>query len=337
MKRRKKIIIATIAIVLGISAVTYLMLSFLPAKPPQIEAKPRETIQPFHQKIEGVWWDGAFLHLSYCGVIQVDETRIGLLEARPDGLAFHPDGRIAFSEGHGTHPDMRIAYWSRQGEFEPVVEIKYARRQRGQDQDDSSALEKSALEKQGIFWFFSGPLAFDANGTCYFSLGSCHPNGIYRVTSADPVEIEKLCAVDATSSLQVPLFDKRHLYSTSWNGIFRYSMTESSAKSNPWFRISGDGIDGILMNHSLIINPNRVVVYSLFRKPSNTQKREYDSKTLLFDKEQKAFWSFPVDDFGPMAISWDGKKMIRFDRKAKTIKEFSLQEIAEPSARQQRR
>ena len=322
MKRRKKIIIATIAIVLGISALTYLMLSFLPAKPPQIEAKPRDTIQPFHQKIEGVWWDGAFLHLSYCGVIQVDETIIGPLDARPDGLAFHPDGRIAFSDGHGSHPDMRIAYWSPQGEFEPVVEIKYARRQRGQDQDDSSA-----LEKQGIFWFFSGPLAFDANGTCYFSLGSCHPNGIYRVASADPVEIEKLCAVDATSSLQVPLFDKTHLYSTSGNGIFRYSMTASSAKSNPWFRIYGDGI---LMKHSLIINPNRVVVYCLIRKPSNT-------KTLLFDKEQKAFWSLPVDDFGPMAISWDGKKMIRFDIKAKTIKEFSLQEIAEPSARQQRR
>jgi len=301
MQRRTKWVVATTAVVLGLALYIYVIYAL------------------FCFVLTG--GDGAFLHLSYRGVIQIDETTIGPMEAWPDGLAFHPDGRIAFSEGHGTHKDMRIVYWSQQGDFEPVVEIKYARRQRGQD-------DSSALEKQGFFWFFSGPLAFDADGTCYFSLGSCQPNGIYRVTSADPIDIEKLLALGSTSSLQVPLFDKTHLYSTSWNGIFRYPMTASSSKSKPWFRISGDGI---LMNHSLIIDPNRVVVRSLIRKPSNTQKREYDTKTLLFDKEQKAFWSLSVDDFGPMAISWDGKQMIRFDGKAKTIKEFSLQGIAEPA------
>ena len=85
------------------------------------------------------------------------------------------------------------------------------------------------------------------------------------------------------------------------------------------------------MKHSLIIDPNRVIVRSLIRKPSDGQKREYDTTTLLFDKEQKAFWSLSVDDFGPMAISWDGKRMIRFDGKAKAVNEFSIKRTAELS------
>jgi len=284
----------------------------------------------FPQKIEGVWWDGDFLPLSYRGAIKVVETPIRLLvRSGPCGLAFHPDGRIAFSEGQGCNENMLIAYGSANGNFDPVVDIKYVNIKDGQN-------PSAALENQGFFWSFNGPLAFNADGTCYFSLGSCNPNGIYKITSSKPVKIEKLHSIESASSLQVPVFDKSCLYSTSWNGIFRYALTAApaSTKSNLWFSISGDGI---LMSHSLIISSTRVVVDALIFK-SSTEKRDYDMVTLIFDKEQKAYWSLladrsrPTAGFGPMAISWDGKQMIHFNSKANTINGFSLEGIIQPVA-----
>jgi uncharacterized protein (TIGR03067 family) len=94
------------------------------------------------------------------------------------GLAFHPDGRTAFSEGYGSNRDMRLAFWKETGQIAPVVDLRLS------EQYPKTEEARNAQERQGLFWFFAGPLAFDKSGTCYFSPGPVGPgNGIYRVNS----------------------------------------------------------------------------------------------------------------------------------------------------------
>jgi hypothetical protein len=50
-------------------------------------------------------------------------------------------------------------------------------------------------------------------------------------------------------------------------------------------------------------------------------------KTLLLDREAKAYWNLSTDDIGPMAMSWDGKRLIRLNEVKGAITEFSLPDL----------
>lgn len=269
----------------------------------------------FHKRIHAVVWEGQRYEMTYEGTQQISENVLGSVAPRPTGLAFHPDGRIAFSSGHGSTPKMVLAYWSPSEIGESVVNLQYANR--------SEREAEGKTEEQGFFWFFDGPLAFDAEGACYFSLGSCGPNGLYKVVSNSPVQIEKLYGdLYPTRSLQVPLFDTGHLYSTSSNGIFCYPIVANERKpDHVWFKIIGEKIQ---LSHCLIVNSHQVIATVVFRIPKGSSDKEYYLKTLIFDRDNKSFRVFPFDQAGPMAISCDGQKMIHFDHLTLTINEFSL-------------
>jgi hypothetical protein len=301
--------------------------------------------------IKRVLWDGEEFAVSYRGAIGIKEKAIGSLQGWPDGLAFHPDGRIAVSDGHGTTDAMSMVFWFPDKASEPVVDIRFNKDKMRQmlayassDLHDFPADERASehqrrftelerrrdeLEREGFFWFFAGPMAFDAGGTSYFSLGSCSPNGMYKVNSREPIEIIKLHTLPSTSSLQVPAFDSTRLYSTSWNGIFPYSREPSDDTSTPepWFCILPRS--GLLMHDTLIMSPSKLLVCCLIRKDASRSQSRHDERTLLFDKKVRAFWSLPEDDFGPMAISWDGHRMIHFNKAGMAINAFTLQEKAE--------
>jgi hypothetical protein len=73
-----------------------------------------EAADRWQDRIESVSWRGKAVRPVYQGVMAVEEKVLGQLSAWPDadGLAFHPDGRIAFSAGGGTVKNMQISYWS---------------------------------------------------------------------------------------------------------------------------------------------------------------------------------------------------------------------------------
>ena len=147
-------------------------------------------------------------------------------------------------------------------------------------------------EEQGNFWFFAGPLTFDSDGTCYFSLGSCSPNGLYQVLTHSPTRIKKLYTLDSARSLQVPWFDKKHLYSASWNGIFRYPLDNHQQKpAGPWFSVSGDNI---LLSHCLAVSPDLVIANVVFKIPQESSSKSYYIKSLIFDRISKSFKVCPI-------------------------------------------
>ncbi len=85
------------------------------------------------------------------------------------------------------------------------------------------------------------------------------------------------------------------------------------------------------MTSSLIVSTSRVLVVVGLKSSMETEgeKSKSYSKTLLFDKQLKAFWSLPADDFGPMAMSWDAKTLIHWDAESHAIREFSIDLPAE--------
>ena len=276
----------------------------------------RKTVSeyPFIERIHAAVWQGERCKSTFKGIQKISQTELGVITERVNGLAFHPDGKIAFSSGYGTTPKMTMAYWGPGDIGEMIVDLQYVKRS---EKDD-----ENKIEEKGYFGFFSGPLAFDSDGICYFSLGSVSPNGLYRVVSNSPVKIEKLYSLDSTRSLQVPLFDTKHLYSTSWNGVFRYPIVLGQAKPvKPWFSIQGDNI---LLGDCLVINQNQVITEVVFKVSQETLDKGYYIKSFLFDRKKNCYKVISVNEIGPMAISWDGQRMVRFNKTERSINEFSL-------------
>jgi len=238
--------------------------------------------------------------MAFEGIQQITETTLGSIDVPVvNGLSFDPDGRIAFSHGQGTTASMMMAYWTPDGIGESIVNLQYAQRDK-QTEDDQT-------EEKGYFWFFNGPLAFDSKGTCYFSLGACSPNGLYKVVSTTPAQIEKIYPMNSTRSLQVPLFDDEHLYSTSSNGIYRYPIASQQKPNQPWFTVKGERLR---LLDCLVVDPNKVIAAILFRTSQALSEKDYYIKSFVFDRIDKSFRVLSVDETGPMAISRDGQKMI---------------------------
>ena len=48
------------------------------------------------------------------------------------------------------------------------------------------------------------------------------------------------------------------------------------------------------------------------------------ARVMCFDRESQSYTSLPEEFSGPMAISWDGSRMIRCDLSSGSIREFTL-------------
>jgi serine/threonine protein kinase len=294
------------------------------APSPAGASAPAETTEPgtlvqhktsddffFQSRLGLVQWEQDDFSPRFQGKQDIEERMMGIMRDYPDGLAFHPDGRIAFSSGGGTAPKMKLEFWK----GPPVVEIKYFEDYKRWNND------RANLERQGLFWFFGGPLVFDKQGVCYFNLGPCGPNGLYRVKSANPVNIERLGDIDTVMyTLQVPYFESRYLYASVHQGIIRFpiaSLSSNTAPSESWFSYAAEDT---YMPSYLILSPTRLIVSIGFGVKSGSPV----TRTFLFDKQSRSYTVFPDDFTGPMAMSWDGKKMIRFAASSKTLNEFTL-------------
>jgi len=297
------------------------------AQPPKAPAEKPRAERPVGQWIRSVVWDGEEFQPVYRGQQSLEEKILGPVLERlpqpiqvdpwgerqtvrrvePRGLAFHPDGRIAYSRGQGSNKEMRLAFWDTEGTGLSVVDLEFRL--------VGNLDEQANMERQGQFFFFAGYLAFDKSGTCYFSPGPVSPNGIYRVNSRSPVDIERLHSVAATWSLQVPSFDSERIYATFYDRIDRCPIRgEKAGPPEPWFRMRGDGI---FFHRTLILSPTQILAV-VFAKGTSQP-----GDTLCFDKESHSFTRISKD-LGPMAVSWDGKRMVRYDPGAKLFKQFRL-------------
>jgi hypothetical protein len=274
---------------------------------------------PLSKRIERVLWDGTVIDVRYKGKLAVEETQIGAFDletigTRIEGLAFHPDGRIAFSGGQGTELPYKVAFWSRDGTVTDIVALQHR-------WDKAASKEEHEKNRsQGIFWYFSGPMAFDREGNCYLSDGGGgEGGGIYLVKSSSPLILEKL--VDAEPySLQIPSFDPQHVYSTERDGIKKYPLSSSVEEGQRrWFAI--DEKESVYCR-GLVVSPSRVIVVAAY-SPTGRGRTVPAWTVLVFDKDAAAFWDC-TDYWDAMAVSWDGERMIRYEQTPSSIVEFRL-------------
>jgi hypothetical protein len=136
------------------------------------------------------------------------------------------------------------------------------------------------------------------------------------------VDIQKLYAIPPNWALQIPSFDPEHIYSTSWNGVTRYSLRPADGeKPLVWFRVQPPEV---VLIRSLVLSATKLIAEVGFAPDPGKPGDGLQFKTLLFDKETRGMALLADGPLGPMAISWDGKRMIRFDAQSKSVKEFSF-------------
>ena len=166
-------------------------------------------------RIETVSWDGESSAPAFAGVRQVKEKTLGPASPVTCGLAINPKGEVAYAFGRGAAPGMGLQFWDKGRAGKLICRFEHDRYAHHR-----SAQQNLEAERQGRFAFFAGPLAFDAAGDCYFSLGQVVPNGVYK---AEPHgKIERLFALNAkTCSLQAPSFDPDNLYLLADNRVLQ--------------------------------------------------------------------------------------------------------------------
>ena len=272
-----------------------------------------EIVDPVAElkRINVMWWGDERLDVTYTGRREVNVRTLWPTNIYPDGLAFHPDERLAVSKGSGTHADMFLAFLLEGVVDEYIVPLQFAPKGRA---------KKKSLEREGYFWFFNGALAFDAHGTCYFNLGNCSDNGIYKVTSREPVAIEKICDTGPSSSLQIPYFDQEHVYWTWHDKLYRYPVKESEdtlpKREMPWFRILHPKI---AFYNMLLISPNELLLNVGFG--ANSWE---DTRTLYINRTARTFSLIDAGEFGAMAISTDGGQLVAYDQSKKAFVQIEL-------------
>lgn len=281
-----------------------------------------EAIKRIWDSVSTVTWDGESIEMTLGGTQRIREIDVGELSQYPDGLAFHPDGRIAFSQGHGAHEDMQIAFWEKGQIGAPVVNIKWT--------DSTPALsgsKRAEQERSGLFGFFGGPLAFDSRAKCYFSLGNCVPNGIYRVDAISPVNIEKLYSTGSLRSLQIPAFDNGFIYATSSNGIWKYPLDpRKGTEQSLWFCFEHKQHElQLYLDDTLILSPTRLVVVLRCSQKVLNGGNDTFTQALCIDSELKEITLLPIGWDGAMAVNWDGALAIRFDAQSQRIKQVTLE------------
>ncbi len=95
---------------------------------------------PFDQRVKRIVWEGETYVMNYRGIATVTERTVGELEARPSGLAIHPNGRTAFLHINDTDPGMGIFYLSSAGRVDPIVKFQNYWTYEKAKQDESTYL-----------------------------------------------------------------------------------------------------------------------------------------------------------------------------------------------------
>ena len=265
-----------------------------------------------------VLWGDERLALTPVYNKQILVETICQTDVQPDGLAFDPAGRLAVSEGHGTHEEMFISYLRRGARDVDVVTLRETPKGVGRGR-------KRELEKEGYFWFFGGQLAFDRAGDCHFTLGSCGGNGIYKVLSANPANVQRVVDLKyGSQSLQIPYFDSEHYYVSMGSGIYRIPIAEAgkAPAREPWWRIVQTDVR---CYHAVFLNPDELLV-NLGKGPEswrnqrmlycNRKRREY----AWFDVGR---WS-NVEGLRAMTIDFTGERLVGYDRLAKSLVRLEL-------------
>jgi hypothetical protein len=299
-----------------------------PTAPPPAGRLPEtggDLVFPYANRITSMTWGGEDFQPRYSGELKVKETYLGPTDFEDFrdvlGLAFHPDGRIGISVGRGSTPNMSLYYRNQSGVLSPLVKFQY----------DQKATD--ADEERGVFSFFAGELAFDRAGNCLFTRGNGSGDSVYKVLSTSPVLIDKLRPVDGLlTSLQIPYFDDIHVYVTSTPNVYRFDQEKagpgSRVSADPWFRLSDKDMDLV---ETLLISPTKLILELRIRPVGESSNFKFDYKTLLLDRESKVYWMLSTDYIGPMAMSWDGKRLIRVAANKPAIMEFSLPDLTHNS------
>ncbi len=271
--------------------------------------------------ITSMIWEGAAFTPRYRGEIKVKEKVLGPINGTNlRGLAFHPDGRIAYAVGNGATDSMALNYWKQDGTSSLLVKLKF--KPRGDDK-----AERDAEEARGTFWVFAGKLAFNRAGNCFFVLGN-PDDSIYKVLTGSPVSIEKWHHVGGgANALQIPAFDDNHFYVSESNSIYRVDMDKDLQRSTdtttPWFSLRGMDIK---FSTTLVLNPNTIITLLRIRPSGN--ESQYTFHALLLDRTQNACWSIPaLSAYTWLALSWNGQKIIYYDSKKYQIVEIAVDDL----------
>lgn len=278
---------------------------------------------PYADMIQEIRWKGQPVSLEYRGPLAASVKPLGKINAHVWSLAFHPDGRLGFTYGSGAGENMGISYWDGKGGTSSFLKLTY-------EPAPGDRAQRAEAEVKGIFGSFSGSLAFDQGGRCFFTTNSgSSADALWLVKTAEPVLLERLRPAYRFNTLQIPAFDDTHLYAQTGVNIQRVSL--ESAKTwkegmEEWFQFKGKDA---YLGHAIMLNADRLLVGMSIKPPGSpkvdvTKPFPWVYQTLLLDMQQLACWLLPDKESGPMAVSWDGAQIVRFHARTSTLFEIKL-------------
>jgi hypothetical protein len=169
----------------------------------QVTTPNESRFAPFRSRLKRFVFTSQSCPAKYLGVVSLVDRPFGKLPFSAAGISLGKDGGIIVSSGNGTTPHMKLVKWSPKGGVVDIVPLIYQKF----DHKSFSPSERADDERAGRFWFFGGQVAHDRNDQVLFTHGACGGNGIVRVVSDAPVQLQRLNECIASSSLQVPPWD----------------------------------------------------------------------------------------------------------------------------------
>lgn len=259
---------------------------------------------------------------KYLGVMSIIERPIGTLPYNARGLSIGPDGTVVLTSGSGTTPHMKLVEWTSPGETSTIAPLLYKKFTQG-----ITKQERAEDERAGRFWFFGGQVAHDRNGEILITLGACCDNGIFRVSTASATPFRRLNTCISSSSLQVPSWDSNHAYIARGNSITRFSLSGGSADiKDEIFSIDGYNV---YLGNTLMVDRDRIIAgLSLPTEEKDNRGVEISGKFGIYiDRVAGGYYLIRDDYLSPMAISPDGRRMIRSSKDSagtNILTEFAL-------------
>ncbi len=258
-------------------------------------------------------WRGKSVAIDYQGEWPWTSTVYAPFSGYVTGLAFHPDGRLAVGQGGGSTSPVVIDFIAPDGGKTNFVTGR----------STPNSMPDQTLDQliaEGTTPFFSGPIAFDKNGQCLFSLGPFQEtrpgrapgNGAFRVISTQPARFAAVTLFGGTQQLQVPPFDNAGLYATTAGGVRRFDLTQPSVVGSEVFDIDANFSDFILLS------PTRAI----FTLRLNFPELQKQYVTVLVDADAHALWLVAPARLGPFALAFDAGRLVYFDSTEHSLRSF---------------
>lgn len=254
----------------------------------------------------------------YLGTKAVQDEPIGKIRNYPNSFSLLADGRLAIARGSGTVARMSLNYWDTSGIETEILPLTYEPSPKGLSKED-----KEKREKDGKLWFYGGQIAAGKNDQLYTTLGACCDNGILKIKDTS---LERLNYTISSSSFQIPDWDQRHGYIGRVHEIRKYRLKKSPEafeNGEVYFSVSGDTL---YINHSLMLSDSQLVVCLSYDSGelNERDRKIFTSFTLLIDKDKGGYYLIKEGSLGPMTISQDGSRMLRYDSEQQMLCEFKL-------------